>query len=227
MKRVLVLGRGGAGKSLFARKLGAIADLPVVELDKHFWQPGLSTIEREEWSVVQQELVQQDAWIIDGDLGPYDSALEARVGAADTVILLDFPLWVCAWRAGRRSRERLDFWRWVLAYRRKYLPRILDVVDGHGAGVDLHRFRRPGRRPLRDMAPLTRRDVMHPSTTGRVVSERPSSIPKVAVPRFRTPLHSRSSRARDRRIDTQRSHHCHGLGMRSRPSMSGSSRRRW
>lgn len=79
MKRVLVLGRGGAGKSFFARRLGAIADLKVVELDKHFWQADLSPIESEEWAAIQQELIQSDAWVIDGDLGSNDLALEARV----------------------------------------------------------------------------------------------------------------------------------------------------
>lgn len=143
MKRVLVLGRGGAGKSFFARRLGAIADLKVVELDKHFWQADLSPIESEERAAIQQELIQSDAWVIDGDLGPNDLALEARVRAADTVILLDFPLWVCVWRAGRRSREQLDFWRWVLAYRRKHLPRILDVVTDDEAEVDLRILRGP------------------------------------------------------------------------------------
>lgn len=53
---------------------------------------------------------------MDGDLGPYD-ALEVRLKAADTVILLDFSILRCAWRALRRSRERWDFWRWLLTYR--------------------------------------------------------------------------------------------------------------
>jgi adenylate kinase family enzyme len=41
MKRVVILGRGGSGKSTLAVKLGEITGLPVVELDKLFWQPGL------------------------------------------------------------------------------------------------------------------------------------------------------------------------------------------
>ena len=41
MQRVVILGRGGAGKSTLARRLGELVGLPVIELDKHFWQPGL------------------------------------------------------------------------------------------------------------------------------------------------------------------------------------------
>ena len=61
-------------------------------------------------------LIQEDGWIMDGDLGPYD-AVEVRLRAADTVIFLDFSLVRCAWRALRRSRERADFWLWLLQYR--------------------------------------------------------------------------------------------------------------
>jgi hypothetical protein len=71
-----------------------------------------------EWRRMQEDLVQKPAWILDGDLGPYDDA-NVRVGAADTVILLDFSIVRCAWRALRRSRERWDFWRWLLTYRPK------------------------------------------------------------------------------------------------------------
>ncbi len=49
---------------------------------------------------------------MDGDLGPYDQ-LDVRLVSADTIILLDFPLLLCAWRAMRRSRERTDFWLWL------------------------------------------------------------------------------------------------------------------
>jgi hypothetical protein len=61
-------------------------------------------------------LIQEDGWIMDGGLGPYDAA-EVRLRAADTVIFLDFSLVRCAWRALRRSRECADFWLWLLQYR--------------------------------------------------------------------------------------------------------------
>jgi hypothetical protein len=90
----------------------------VIELDKVFWRPGLVPTPVEEWRRVQERLSQQDTWIMDGDLGPYDD-LEVRLRAADTVIFLDFSIFRCAWRALRRSRERWDFWRWLLTYRRE------------------------------------------------------------------------------------------------------------
>lgn len=45
MKRVVILGRGGAGKSTLAARLGEITGLPVIELDKSFWRAGQNTLE--------------------------------------------------------------------------------------------------------------------------------------------------------------------------------------
>jgi adenylate kinase family enzyme len=107
MKRVVILGRGTSGKSTLARRLGEITGLPVIELDKVFWRPGLAATPRDQWVVVQEKLVAKDGWIMDGDLGPYD-VVEVRLRAADTIIFLDFSLVRCAWRAVLRSRERAD-----------------------------------------------------------------------------------------------------------------------
>jgi hypothetical protein len=79
---------------------------------------------------------------MDGDLGSYD-VLHVRLQAADTVIVLDFPLWRCAWRALRRSPENLDFWRWLFAYRRQSLPTLMAAIDHHAKHAELHVLRSP------------------------------------------------------------------------------------
>jgi adenylate kinase family enzyme len=137
VKRVVILGRGAAGKSVTAARLGQITGLPVIELDRHFWKPGPNATPPAEWARTQRELLQREAWIMDGDLGPYDTALGARLAAADTVIVLDFPLVRCAWRALRRSRERADFWRWLLGYRRRNLPLIRRAIADHAPAADV------------------------------------------------------------------------------------------
>src|SRR5258708_12786877 len=108
MKRVIVIGRGASGKSTLARRLSEISQLPVIELDKIFWQPGLVATPRQQWIVIQETLAAEPEWIMDGDLGPYD-AIEARLHRADTIIFLYFS------PAGRfslaiiRPRNRLRF----------------------------------------------------------------------------------------------------------------------
>jgi hypothetical protein len=139
MRRVVILGRGGAGKSTVARRLGEFVGLPVIELDKHFWQPGLTPLPREKWVEVQRKLASQSRWIMDGDLGPYD-VLQVRLSTADTVLLLDFPLWLCLWRALRRGKENWDFWWWLVTWRWLERPKIGGIIAEH-PNTRLHIFR--------------------------------------------------------------------------------------
>lgn len=158
MQRVLILGRGGAGKSVLARQLGELTGLPVIELDTLFWQPGLTAADPAEWAECQRELVRREAWILDGDLGPYDSALDVRLRAADTIVVLDFAFLRCALRTVLRGRERADYWRWAWTYRRRSLPKIMRAIRRDAPHARLIVLRSPGmaRRfltDLRDEAP--------------------------------------------------------------------------
>jgi adenylate kinase family enzyme len=142
MKRVVILGRGAAGKTTLAKRLGEITRLPVIELDSIFWQPDLMATPRDRWEVVQQKLAAEGRWIMDGDLGPYD-VVEVRLRAADTIIFLDFSLVRCAWRALRRSWERADFWRWLLAYRWQSRPVLMQAIANHAPTAKLQMLRDP------------------------------------------------------------------------------------
>lgn len=142
MQRVVVLGRGGAGKTTAARQLGELLQAPVIELDCLFWSADLTPTPRARWTTLQAELATGERWVIDGDLGPYD-VLAPRLTRADTVIVLDFGLGRCLWRAARRSRERLDFWWWVITWRRRAKPALLDAITISAAQADLHVLRTP------------------------------------------------------------------------------------
>lgn len=142
MKRVVVLGSGGSGKSIFARALSEKTGLPYTELDSVFWSDDRRATPPDEWVEIQRDLTDSSEWILDGDLGPYD-VLTTRLERADTVVLLDLPTWLCAWRALRRSRQRLDFWRWLLTWRRRYLPGLLQQIAEHAPHADVLVLHRP------------------------------------------------------------------------------------
>jgi hypothetical protein len=57
-----------------------------MELDRIFWRTGLVATPRDQWTAVQEKLVAEERWIMDGDLGPYD-AVDVRLRAAGTIIL--------------------------------------------------------------------------------------------------------------------------------------------
>ena len=140
--RVVVLGRGGAGMTTAARRLGELLRAPVIELDRLFWSVDLEPTPPARWAEVQVELAAGDWWVMDGDLGPCD-VVEPRLARADTVIVLDFNVVRCLWRSVRRSRERLDFWWWVITWRRTAKPRLLAAVAAHARHAQLHVLHHP------------------------------------------------------------------------------------
>ena len=137
MKRVIIVGPGASGKSTLAARLAEMTGLPVIELDKLFWRPGLAPPPREEWAAIQRQLAGQESWIMDGDLGPYD-VLSIRLQAADAIVFLDFSPFRCAWRAIRRSPERADFWKWLLLYRRRSRPVLRQAIAAHAGDAAVY-----------------------------------------------------------------------------------------
>ncbi|NNE98159.1 MAG: DNA topology modulation protein [Pyrinomonadaceae bacterium] len=99
MKRVLVIGSCGAGKSTFARRLHRSTGLKVFHLDRYYHLPNWEQPSDEEWFETVQELVKNPEWIIDGNFG---GTMEFRMQHCDTVIWLDFPRVVCTWRILKR-----------------------------------------------------------------------------------------------------------------------------
>jgi adenylate kinase family enzyme len=142
VERVVVLGPGASGKSTFARSLAERTGIPWIELDALFWSADLEPTPPAAWIRVQEELCARPRWILDGDLGPYD-VLDVRLRHVDAVVVLDLPTWRCAWRAVRRSRERLDFWRWLLTWRRRHRPRLLQSIARHAPRAELFVVRHP------------------------------------------------------------------------------------
>ena len=82
MKKVLILGCPGAGKSTFARKLRDKTGLPLYYLDMIWHKPDRTTITKQEFDAKLSEIIKQEEWIIDGN---YGRTLEMRFEECDTV----------------------------------------------------------------------------------------------------------------------------------------------
>ena len=92
MKRVIIIGCGGAGKSTLARKLGDLTGIPVIHLDKLFWKPGWVERTPEEFDPIIRAEIEKDEWIMDGN---FNRTMPQRVRHCDTVIYLDFSRTAC------------------------------------------------------------------------------------------------------------------------------------
>jgi adenylate kinase family enzyme len=143
MKRIAIVGSSGSGKSVLARRLGEILRLEVWHLDALLWKPNWVLTPREEQKQIQQQLVSKDSWIIDGD---YNSTLDIRLEAADTIIFLDMPRMLCLFRVLKRRvmyhnrsrpdmqkgcKEKVDlaFLKWVWQYAKFKRPGMLEKLD--------------------------------------------------------------------------------------------------
>lgn len=105
MKRVLVIGSSGAGKSTFARRLSEKTGLEVIHLDVLYWKPNWIEPPKDEWQKTVENALKGDAWIMDGN---YSGTLASRLKACDTVVFLDFPRMTCVYRILRRV---LFYWK--------------------------------------------------------------------------------------------------------------------
>jgi|SRR5947209_1608812 len=155
MKRVLVIGSGGAGKSIFSKRLNEILDIEVIHLDTLYWNPGWVETPKPEWEKMVRELTQRDSWIIDGN---YSGTLDIRVEACDTLIFLDVARTVCLWRAFKRvllyrssrrpdmakgcdERFSLQFMKWIWDYPKRTRPKVLRLLKENSQTKNMIRLR--------------------------------------------------------------------------------------
>lgn len=89
MKRVMVIGNAGGGKSRLARRLSDRLELPLTEIDRIRWRPGWERIPEEEFTTIHQQVISKHKWVIDGWGSP--QSVEDRMDACDTIILVDLP----------------------------------------------------------------------------------------------------------------------------------------
>ncbi|MBM3933997.1 MAG: hypothetical protein FJ319_06805 [SAR202 cluster bacterium] len=157
MRRVAIVGSGGAGKSTLARRMGEITGLPVVDLDRLYWRPGWTPTPKPEWRETVQRLVEEDLWIIDGN---YMSTMGIRIPAADTILFMDYSRIRCMWRTTRRvltyrrhvrpdmgedcpEKINVSCYKWMWNFRKDIRPKIMALIEANRNGKEVYILRNP------------------------------------------------------------------------------------
>ena len=99
-RRWLIVGGSGSGKSTLARRMGARLSLPVIHLDRHYWNTAWTPTPNDEFDQIVADLAAGDAWVMDGN---YSRTLHLRLPRAQAVVLLDRNPLLCLARVAVRG----------------------------------------------------------------------------------------------------------------------------
>ena len=141
MKKIIVIGCPGSGKSTVSRALHSKTGIPLYHLDMMYWNADKTTVEKSVFHERLSAVLAQDEWIIDGN---YGSTMELRMAACDTVIFLDYPLDVCLdgikERRGKprsdmpwiETEEDAEFIEFIKSYSEQQKPKVLVLLEKYG-----------------------------------------------------------------------------------------------
>lgn len=150
MKKVIVIGSPGAGKSVFSQKLKKMTNLPLYHLDMLYHKKDGTHISKEELEEKLEIIFKEEQWIIDGN---YQRTLELRLKECDTVFLLDYPTEICIKGAESRVGTKRDDLPWVeekldeefkkviIGFSKIKLPEIYILLDKYKDNKDIIIFK--------------------------------------------------------------------------------------
>ena len=112
MKKIIVIGCPGSGKSTFSRSLHKLTGLPLYHLDLMYWNEDKTIVNKEVFLNRLNNALSLDEWIIDGN---YNRTLDLRISYCDLIVYLDIPRRVCLWsvikrriKYARKSRDDMQ-----------------------------------------------------------------------------------------------------------------------
>lgn len=137
MQRILVIGNAGSGKSTFSKALAEKLNIPLVHLDRLYWQGNWEHVTREEFDHLLQSELEKPQWIIDGN---FNRTLPCRLQHCDCVFFFDLPPLTCLWGTVKRvfenhgktrsdmgghcpeyfDRNKIELWQHVLTFNRQH-----------------------------------------------------------------------------------------------------------
>ncbi len=149
MKKIIVIGCPGGGKSTFSKALHKTTGIPLFHLDMLYWNADRTTVDKFVFRQRLSNTLKLDEWIIDGN---YGSTIELRLQACDTVFFLDYPLDVCLngiserrgkirtdmpWIENEEDAELIEF---VKNYNTQSRPKVMELLHKY-SDKDIYIFK--------------------------------------------------------------------------------------
>ena len=141
MKKIIVIGCPGSGKSTVSRALHSKTGIPLYHLDMMYWNADKTTVKKSVFRERLSAVLEKEEWIIDGN---YGSTIELRMASCDTVIFLDYPLDVCLdgikERRGKprsdmpwiETEEDSEFIEFIKSYNEQQKPKVMELLEKYG-----------------------------------------------------------------------------------------------
>ena len=106
LRRVVVLGVTGSGKTTAGARIARALEAHHVELDALYWGPAWTAAEPSVFRErVRAAVAGRERWVTDG--GYATLVMDITWAQADAIVWLDFPLWLTMWRLVRRTVGRI------------------------------------------------------------------------------------------------------------------------
>lgn len=138
MKKIIIIGCPGSGKSTFSKALHEKTNLPLYHLDMLYWNSDRTTVSKEVFRERLQSVLVLNKWIIDGN---YGSTIEMRLKECDTVFFLDYPLEVCIDGVRQRkgtvrtdmpwieTEDDEEFLQFIRDFEKRSRPKIIELLN--------------------------------------------------------------------------------------------------
>ena len=152
MRRVMIVGAPGSGKSTLVRQMAKQLGLPVYHMDHLHHLPGWQPRPLAEKQDMARAIEQRDEWIFEGGMS---STYDSRAARADTLIWLDLHIALRLWRVTKRlwqhyGKRRPDmaegcvetigahtweFYVWIISTRRSQRTKIAALAKNARPGL--------------------------------------------------------------------------------------------
>lgn len=158
LRRIMIVGGPGSGKSWVSRRLRQISGLPVHHMDHIHWLPGWVERDNLEKDMLTREIHARDAWIFEGG---HSRTYRERAARAELLVWLDLPVGLrirrVLWRAIRHNgrvrpdmaegcpeafgRQTVDFLRFIWRTRETARQAVRRVTDAPPDGLRIAHLR--------------------------------------------------------------------------------------